>query len=362
MPGTRFDRLSSMLATPMTRRTTARAAGAGVAAAAILHRAGLAQTASPEVSPEIACDAQDKDAIEALGARFITEGFGQGNLGIVDEIYAPDGHHSSALLPDAQDLEAIKGVISQIRAAVPDLAASIDEVMSDGTFVVVRWTSTGTFTNSLFGFPPTGDVVTWNGINIFQFSCGKVIESWSEMDSLTLLGLVSSSASASTPVATPRPQASPVAACVETTEAENRAIGEKWIGVWSTGDTSVLATLAHPDLVHHFGALPDAHGVEAVQAGIEQFFTAFPDMTSTVDQVIVDGDLVAIRYTVTGTQTGEFLGVPPTGETIAWTGVTILRIACGMVRESWAEVSSLAIWQQLDKAGAEGTPAATPAA
>ncbi|HWK81991.1 MAG TPA: ester cyclase family protein [Thermomicrobiales bacterium] len=360
MAGTRFDRLSSMLATYMTRRSAVQAAGAGLAGVAVLHRAGLAQTASPAASPEIACDAQDKDAIEAMGARFITEGFGQGNLGIVDEIYAPDGHHSSALLPDAQDLEAIKGVIGQIRAAVPDLVATVDEVMSDGQFVVVRWTSTGTFTNPLFGFAPTGDSVSWDGINIFQFSCGKVIESWSEMDSLTLLGLVPQAAS--TAAATPSPQASPVADCAETTEAENREIGEQWIGVWSTGDMSVLATLAHPDLVHHFGALPDAHGVEAVQAGIEQFFTAFPDMSSTIDQVIVDGDLVAIRYTVSGTQTGEFLGVAPTGKTIAWTGVTILRIACGMVRESWAEVSSLAIWQQLDKAGAEGTPVATPAA
>jgi len=58
--------------------------------------------------------------------------------------------------------------------------------------VIVRWTGTGTFEAPLQGVPPTGDAQTFTGINIFRFECGRIVESWSEVDRFAMLGLETS--------------------------------------------------------------------------------------------------------------------------------------------------------------------------
>ncbi|MGB3327425.1 MAG: ester cyclase family protein [Thermomicrobiales bacterium] len=360
MSTTRFDQLSTVLAARLTRRSTMHAAGAGagIAGAALLSRSGSAEMATPASSPEIACDAQDRDAIKALATRVLTEGFGQGMLAVVDEAYASESaiHHRPGGLGAAEGVDAIKDVMREIRGAYPDMEVTAEEVLSDGRTVVVRYTCNATFTNPLFGIEPTGERVTYDGINTFLFSCGKVIESWSELDSLTMLGLVSQDAPG--PAATPQVEASPVVDCPQTSEAENATIVARWNDVWNTHDLDTIATLAHPDLVKHFGALPDAHGAAAAQEGIGQFLDAMPDLAATIGEPIVEGDLVAVRFTVTGTQTGEFLGVAPTGKVISWSGAIISRVACGLVIEDWSEVSSLSLWQQLGKVEVRATPVA----
>ncbi|MGN6033187.1 MAG: ester cyclase, partial [Thermomicrobiales bacterium] len=213
---TRFDRLSTALATHLTRRSAISATAAGVAGTALLSRMGGAQTASPAASPAAGCATLSKEEMEAIAVRFFTEGLAQGNLAVIDEIYDPNGRHNAAFFPAAQDLESIKGVLSGLRTAFPDIQVSVDDVLSDGEFVVVRWTDTGTFTNEILGFAPTGSLVSWTGMNIFQFACGRIIESWAQSDTLTQLGLSDDSATSS--AAPSSPEASPVAACTETSE------------------------------------------------------------------------------------------------------------------------------------------------
>jgi hypothetical protein len=66
-----------------------------------------------------------------------------------------------------------------------------------------------------------------------------------------------------------------------------------------------------------------------------------------VDDVIVEEDRVAVRRTVTATQEGEFVGIPPTGRKIQWTGMTIYRIAGGKIVEGWWSYDGLGMIQQL---------------
>ncbi|MCA9880449.1 MAG: ester cyclase, partial [Thermomicrobiales bacterium] len=63
--------------------------------------------------------------------------------------------------------------------------------------------------------------------------------------------------------------------------------------------------------------------------------------------VIAQDDLVAIRYTSTGTHEGEFQGYAPTGKSITWTGANIYRIECGRIAEVWSEVDALGRIAQL---------------
>jgi predicted ester cyclase len=159
------------------------------------------------------------------------------------------------------------------------------------------------------------------------------------------------------------------AGCATTTEDENVDIAQQWVDVWDSGSVAGFEHLVSPDVVHHFGVRPDAVGLEAFQGQVAGFHEGFSDFAATTDDVIADGDLVAIRYTATGTHDGTFFGTAATGNEVTWTGISILRIACGTVAESWSEVSGVELWQQLGllpAPAATGTPipdapAATPA-
>jgi steroid delta-isomerase-like uncharacterized protein len=150
---------------------------------------------------------------------------------------------------------------------------------------------------------------------------------------------------------------SPGPACELSTPEEMEGFAHAWQDVWTSHDVSTYEGLVSPDEVHHFGVRSDTVGLDALTHSLEGFFTAFPNLTGPVEDIVVDGDRVAFRYTDSGTNTGDFFGNPPTGQPVTWTGINILRVECGLVVESWAEVDGLGLWRQLDLLESPGTPA-----
>jgi steroid delta-isomerase-like uncharacterized protein len=349
----RFDTLTKTLATTFSRRSALRTTG--IALAAGLTGSTTLSALAQDATPVDGCVSLSEVENEAVAVRFFTEAVSQANLDVIDEIYAPDGRHNAAFFPVAPDPESIKAMLSALRAAFPDIQATVDDVLSDGDFVVVRWTITGTFQDEVQGFPPTGEAVSWTGMNIFQFACGRIVESWAESDTLTQLGLGLDTASPS--LATPDAEATRPAGCVDGSEVTNTEAALQWADVWNTKDLSLYEAIVSPDTIHHFGLRNDAVGVQAVQDGAQSILTAFPDLVHTNEEIIADGDLVAIRWTATGTFTGPFLGAEPTGAEAAWSGINILRFECGLLAENWSEVSGFNLWQQVGLLDEAATPA-----
>jgi predicted ester cyclase len=83
-----------------------------------------------------------------------------------------------------------------------------------------------------------------------------------------------------------------------------------------------------------------------------EFREAFPDFHDSVDIQIAEGDMVATRFTSTGTHRGTFMGVEPTNRELTWTGITIDRIAEGKIVESWANWDMMGMMQQLNAVSA----------
>ena len=136
-------------------------------------------------------------------------------------------------------------------------------------------------------------------------------------------------------------------ACATPTREEAAEVATNYLNIWNTNDVSQFVELAHPDIVHHWGQGVDTVGIDALKTSTEAFFTAFPDMVMTFDDTIVEGDMVVIRWTLNGTQTGEFFEIPPTGKEATWTGVNIYRVSCGKVVESWSEADGVGLRAQL---------------
>ena len=80
---------------------------------------------------------------------------------------------------------------------------------------------------------------------------------------------------------------------------------------------------------------------------LAQFLSAFPDGQDTTDDLIADGDKVAHRWTYRGTHRGVFQGIPPTGKQVTLTGISIWRFEYGKIVESWHELNTLGMMQQL---------------
>ena len=74
---------------------------------------------------------------------------------------------------------------------------------------------------------------------------------------------------------------------------------------------------------------------------------AFPDFKATIEDIVAEGDRVVIRQTWTGTHMGEFMGIPPTGNSVSFGVVDILRIAGGKCVEHWGQMDNMSLMQQL---------------
>jgi predicted ester cyclase len=112
----------------------------------------------------------------------------------------------------------------------------------------------------------------------------------------------------------------------------------------NTGDLALLEKFVAPGYTEHSEGF---QGVEPFRQQVAAFRTAFPDLRVTVDDLLTDGDRFASRTTVTGTHTGDLMGMPPTGKRISVEAVDIGRIADGQAQERWGGLNMYALLTQL---------------
>ncbi len=80
---------------------------------------------------------------------------------------------------------------------------------------------------------------------------------------------------------------------------------------------------------------------------ILKFRAAFPDAGFTIEDMVAEDDRIAVRWTIRGTQTGEFNGIPATGRPVVLAGFAFLRIEDGRFAELWHLEDDLAVLRQL---------------
>ena len=120
--------------------------------------------------------------------RFLEEAFNEGNLGVVDEIFASDYVlHDPANPEEISGPEGIKQFVQMYRSAFPDSHVTVEDQIAEGDEVVTRWTGRGTHQGELFGIAPSGNQVEFSGITISRFEGGKIAEDWTNSDTLGLM-------------------------------------------------------------------------------------------------------------------------------------------------------------------------------
>jgi len=123
--------------------------------------------------------------------------------------------------------------------------------------------------------------------------------------------------------------------------------------VWNKRQLDLIEEFFTEDIVHHVAGYPVSSGLETVIATTAMSLNAFPDLNLTIDDGIAQGDKVAARWTMTGTQKGELFGIPATGKQVTQSGMTFYRLANAKIAELWFLADNLGMMQQL---GAIPTP------
>ncbi len=132
----------------------------------------------------------------------------------------------------------------------------------------------------------------------------------------------------------------------------NKTIMKRFIDEYQIGnDQEVLHETVSPRMVNRTPLFPNAPGGPAeVKAIFDMFHAAFDDFSAEVLDQLAEGDKVVTYKVFTGTHTGDFMGIAPTGNSVRFEVMDIVRIADGQIVEHWGLVDQLGLLRQLGAA------------
>ena len=131
---------------------------------------------------------------------------------------------------------------------------------------------------------------------------------------------------------------------------ENKAVVRRFIDeIFMKGDFDAVDELLTDDFTPHtWGPMPP--GRDGLKDAIERVKSGISDPKMTIEDVIAEGDLVAVRLTSSATHTGEFMGMPATGKTYEMGEIHIFRLRDGQVAEHWHQADFMGMVKQLEAA------------
>ncbi len=115
---------------------------------------------------------------------------------------------------------------------------------------------------------------------------------------------------------------------------ENKALVRRYFEeVLNKGNLALLDEIFASDSVWRPIGLPEMRGVEARRQFITGIRAAYPNIHFTIEEMMAEGDKVVLRWTDSGTQTGEWMGIAPTGKRVDGIGASIFRVSGGKIVE-----------------------------
>jgi steroid delta-isomerase-like uncharacterized protein len=137
---------------------------------------------------------------------------------------------------------------------------------------------------------------------------------------------------------------------------ENKAIARRLLeDIWNNGSLNVVDEIFTTNFVRHGPVLEgEVSGREAVKKLVTMFRNAFPDLRTSAEDQVAEGNLVVTRWTARGTHRGELMGIAPSGKQIRIAGALIDRLAGGKIEAEWAYYDAMDMMKQLGVAAPGG--------
>jgi steroid delta-isomerase-like uncharacterized protein len=128
---------------------------------------------------------------------------------------------------------------------------------------------------------------------------------------------------------------------------ENKEIVRRYQEIYNSNDLERLTEVVSEDLLTPKIMAGIPQGLEGAKVAHQIMLAGFPDYQTVIEDLLAEGDKVAARIVMSGTQTGNFIGIPPTGKFASFTGIYIARLENGKIVEHWGEEDGVSLLQQL---------------
>lgn len=135
-----------------------------------------------------------------------------------------------------------------------------------------------------------------------------------------------------------------------TTTQANKAVVQRYIDEIQNGHSlDAIGDIYSVDFIDHTASVGGIFvgGIEGLKQGYATFLKAFPDLHAAVDDLIAEGDKVVAYKTLTGTHSGEWFGIPATGNLVEFKIISIYRIKNDKISEFWGLQDEITLRQQL---------------
>lgn len=134
-----------------------------------------------------------------------------------------------------------------------------------------------------------------------------------------------------------------------------QALAETYLEMLNTHNPDLVDRFVATDYINHNAAVAD--GREANRQFWTAFFAGLPDLTATMEDLVISGDRVVGRFVYRGTHTGDLLGIPATDNAVEMRSIDIWRVSDGMFIEHWDELNLMEVFQQVGVLPSlDGTP------
>ena len=128
----------------------------------------------------------------------------------------------------------------------------------------------------------------------------------------------------------------------------NKALIRRMVDTFNSGNLDGLDQVYATDVRYHGATGVELNGLEDLKGYFKTFVDAFPDLRSTGDPIVSEGDMTVVHFVVSGTHTADLEGIPPTGKRVEGVrGLSMNRISGGKVVEEWEVIDQLGLMQQL---------------
>lgn len=132
------------------------------------------------------------------------------------------------------------------------------------------------------------------------------------------------------------------------TQEINKKIARQTFEALDQNNPSLLDSITNQEKYKlHFPGSPEPLNYSEAKKLNAEYYAAFPDVKTTIDQQIAEGDFVVSRVSYQGTHKGELQGTPASNKKVRITGISIVKVENGKVVEQWDEFDSLGMMQQI---------------
>lgn len=295
-----------------------------------------------------------------LVMRFVDGVVNEGHIDLISELFAPDFIEHSLPPGRRPNLDGIKQTFFMLRKAFPDISQTVDVMVAEDDMVAFCGKHICTHLGTFQGASPTGKPIRYTEFHMVRIADGQFVEHWSEVDRLGLyqqLGIIPAWSNGSAAIDQPDPgHATSDEAHANSnghkpaSPEETKAIMRRFFAeVWSKGNMDVVDELISPAIVPYdpLRLVGPGDGPEGVKRLVGMLRSGFPDMNTTPEQIVVEGEWAMTRWTGTGTHDGPFMKHEPSGKKVTVTGMSITRLRGGQFIEAGDSWDTLGLLQQL---------------